>query len=425
MRLIKLRHIVALLVAAAVLSALALGNTGAKYQSNGASDLVKVVWSTVDKKVYTGGVQTLSITDGKNDGYYAYMIWGACGGNGQGAGTGTAHAESYGNGGYIAGIAYLNEAGGPYVIAVGDVGKQDQIGSGGWPNNLVGGHLYGDVSAGDGHYATGAAWASAAGGGGYSGLFNNVTSTLPSGASGDTMPDRAIAVAGGGGGGGTQMNGASAYGTVDSDGSCGFGGDGGTYGIGSWVDDSGPVEIKGSNGGSPGYSLHNGAGGGTEHTYLSGMDNVRNGAGVYNWGTETLTSGGAIWRHIFCAGSSATGAGGGSLSPFGGGGGGGYEGGGAGGYHLHKPPSDTGGGVYATSFAFSGGGGGGSTYARVSDANYADLPQPLKDYLNAEMTKAQTSQNAKLASHSGYDGLVVLIYLGSERPDQTNFIFNW
>jgi len=57
--------------------------------------------------------------------------------------------------------------------------------------------------------------------------------------------------------------------------------------------------------------------------------------------------------------------------------------------------------------------------------NYADLPSQLQTYLSAEAAKADSSQTAKALTHSGYDGLVVLIYLGSEKPDETNFVFNW
>jgi len=439
------------LAAALAFSFLAPGS--AKYKTEKKTDdEFTIVWSD-PIHVTAGGSHELKVVDTVNEGWYAFVIWGACGSPGRNAsgqsGVAAAVADNYGRGGCVKGLVYLED--GTYYIKAGAL-------PGAWAaNGTSGAAQYGGAPGGGNGYVSGNWFYEGGGGGGFSGIFKG--GGLPS-----DMSAQAVAVAGGGGGGATEYwsgshyfygyirdtNG-SLYGLYGFpiDGMNGIGGDGGGYAsYGISATGIANTEVQNTTGGGAGgngvnwngYLLSGGAGGGTNHSPspLTGGSDERNGGGVVNYAYYNATYNQFDRRWILMsyayAGAENTGDGqGGSAIPSSandyfclcaGGGGGGFEGGGGGGFTQYSAYGGPAANYYNAS---AGGGGGGSSYITATNA-YAwagntnafsgrGLNSQIADYLNS--TQFQTFPSGR------YGGSVDVLYLGPDNPTSRAFMVNW
>ena len=158
-----------------LLAALVIPYGSAKYIARGEPKELTVVWST--PITVTGAYnstaarsQVLTVTEGVNEGWYGFIIWGGSGGGGQASG------GNFGNAGVVKGVVYLDAGTGTqnYTLAAGGCGSNATAYSNG--SYLGGGMAYSDSGS-----ITGG------GGGGLSGIFK-----------GSVAQGSAIAVAGGG-----------------------------------------------------------------------------------------------------------------------------------------------------------------------------------------------------------------------------------
>lgn len=371
--------------------------------------------------------QKIEIVAGENDGWYAFIIWGACGGTGSYRGV----VENYGQGGCVKGVAYFDP--GTYHLVAGVPGAHHQgttvqpVGS--WYSGIGGGAGY---FISDPHRG--------GGGGGLSGIFK-----------GSIAYGNAIAVAGGGGGGSASNGGA----TNNNAGGWGGGNNllAGFYGIGNvgavahgpdyydYVSGAVSVGADDRRGGSsrnlsgtgrPAPNWERAAGGGVEHMGTSNSNttdrsdgdgfNPRFSGGGYcdrDNGVKRYAESGSGWQGGTAGGVNAAG---------GGGGGGGYPGGGAGGDNNIGADNPGGGGGGASFIIASNGGKDSLTYrsnagspgfgtgAATNDSSKV-LDLKIAGYLNDVFTDTMPSGR--------FAGKVVLIYLGPNDPTTTTFDFNW
>jgi len=419
-----------LLMAGTLLMALLLPQGSAKYIYTDATPtkIVTVTWLGMNSLAQysaswhghnAGAVPnsiTYTVTDGVNDGWYAIIAWGGCGGWGA---PGSNPAGGWGAGGCVKCIVWLD--GGTYTIlagSAGDAGISSSASYGGGPG-------YSNVYLGGS-------------GGGLSGVFKNGVSKA-----------NAIAVAGAGGGGASTSPGArqGAYGgsAAGSDGGC-------AAGIVSTVipavytagvRDTAAGETPGGSARTgvspytPDGAYERGAGGGLYHDhsgtltrYQGNTPNVLNGGGHACWGQ---VGGEAASQSGYAGpGGDLQGGSGGVNNVGAGGGGAGYQGGGAGGSSTSAVnPTDYG------LFTF-GAGGGGSSYMKPSvtptNPDYATA-KASRSYqgthyaapngttqthgftgLNPTIfTLVNTLPVPRPAAHnsaSAYGGIVVMAYLG-------------
>jgi len=389
----KTRRFISLALAAALLALLSVSPGTAKYVTKDASATLTVVWTE-----QLDGAQTYTPT-ASNAGWYAFTIWGACGG----LGGNTATRSQYGKGGCVKGAAKL-AAGTAYTLVAGSIGGAQTAGA---PGGGLG-YLSATVNVRGG------------GGGGYSGIFTAATVT--------NMSTQAIAVAGGGGGGATQYTGS----TPAINGQVGHGGNGAErYAPGTQPGGNAWAWSEASPEGCP----HNGVGGGNTgggamSLYVNGSTST---GGANQWPVNSYTS----LRGMCASGNETTGKGGDAHqgsndadvtnAPCSGGGGGGFMGGGAGGcigyYRLNSGNAQAvsvynyySANLSLESTAIAGGGGGGASHitTTVTDTlGYDDLPPSVQAWCDTITVSGQ------------YAGKISLLYIGPDDPSTTPYIANW
>ena len=430
-----MRRILRILLLAGLTLSLVVGlpSTTAKYITPVTAVPVVAVWSkpvTVNANGTFGPQEcsaVLNVTEGENEGWYAFVIWGACGGTGR-----QYPGDNYGSGGSVRGVAYFSQ--GDYLLVAGARGANAMNGSGGWysegssPGVPVDGAYYGGGTGYFNNIVGGS-------GGGLSGIFNasNINSIQPS---------NAIAVAGGGGGGGAHSplstgdwtnHGGHGAGYINSGvsllGEPPWGGTPDDRNGGSSREENWPPPYTTGSGvtnhaGSPNWER--GAGGGITHPINSGYGT-----------TVAVVSGGGLSDNIYVNSPGRSLAGeyrgmhGGSwvwafdpatpddpaIAVGGGGGGGGYYGGGAG-------------GMVGNNY---GGGGGGASYIKESNGGKASLTfkgnfaVPSNDSRRLDGKIVTYLDGLQLTNPGGqYSGMVQLVYLGpSDNIFTGDVVTNW
>lgn len=329
----------------------------------------------------------LTVMEGVNEGYYAFVLWGGSGGKGN---TITLNDSVIGAGGCVRGIAYFDA--GTYRIRVATKGSIATSATAGYQpgaphNNANGGIGYYIATGTDANHVGG-------GGGGYTAIFKGTSATQGA----------LVAVAGGGGG--SAGTGNSGTGTGQILPNPASGGDAGSYPVPG-------TPAPGNSGGNVATAVAQ-AGAGGNRTHPSG---TAHGGGQTNYNSTAgysfpgVALGGGI-ATVFYSGNPPA-------APGGGGGGAGYFGGGGGGTMNRN----------------AGGGGGGSSWiqadawsygADFTPANLKGTPAGRSGTLSTRFAailatvNSSTEPNRSYSLTKYYDGKATLIYLGPNSPFDDN-----